>query len=121
MKPCTALALLVTSLVILSSPAAAQAVNGETLFRQRCQSCHGTAGKPTPLAPDLAGVVGRKAGSTTFNHSPALKKSGITWNRANLDAFLAAPVKMVPGTRMVISVPDAAQRKALVAYLATLR
>lgn len=119
--PAFALSLLAAAYAALATPAAAQAVNGETLFRQRCQSCHGTAGKPTPLAPDLAGVVGRKAGSTTFNHSPALKKSGVTWTRATLDTFLAAPMKMVPGTRMVISVPDAAQRKALVAYLATLR
>ena len=35
-----------------------------------------------------------------------------------LDKFLTAPGKLVPGTRMVIAVTDAGQRKALVAWLA---
>ena len=116
-----AFAFLAATVVPLASPATAQAVDGATLYRQRCSSCHGMPGKPSRVAPDLAGVVGRKAGSTTFNHSAALKNSSITWNKTNLDTFLAAPTKMVPGVRMTFRVPDAAQRKALVAYLATLR
>lgn len=102
--------------------AAAPAPGGETLFRQRCQSCHSVApGRTTALGPNLAGVVGRKAGSTAFRYSPALKASGTTWNRATLDRFLAAPTRAVPGTRMVVSVPDAAQRAALIGYLESKR
>ncbi len=102
--------------------AAAPAPGGETLFRQRCQSCHSVApGRTTPLGPNLVGVVGRKAGSTPFRYSPALKASGLTWNRATLDRFLAAPTRAVPGTRMVVAVPDAAQRAALIGYLETKR
>jgi len=102
--------------------AAAPAPNGETLFRQRCQSCHSVAaGRTTPLGPNLVGVVGRKAGSTPFRYSPALKASGLTWSRATLDRFLAAPTRTVPGTRMVVAVPDAAQRAALIGYLETKR
>lgn len=92
--------------------------NGETLFRQRCQACHSaSADKRSPLGPNLSGVVGRKAGSTDFRYSPALKASGLTWNRQTLDRFLAAPTKAVPGTRMVVAVPDGAQRSALIGYL----
>jgi cytochrome c len=69
------------------------------------------------LAPNLAGVVGRKAGSTAFNYSTALKNSNLVWNRANLDRYLTAPARTVPGTRMVVSVTDAAQRAALLNYL----
>ncbi len=106
-----------------AAPAQAQAApNGETLFRQRCASCHSvTPGKTSPLAPNLIGVVGRKAASGTFAYSPALKASNLTWNRANLDRFLAAPARMVPGTRMVIALPDPAQRAAVLNYLATRR
>ena len=35
--------------------------------------------------------------------------------------YLAAPTRLVPGTRMPVAVPDAAQRAAIVAYLARRR
>jgi cytochrome c len=93
---------------------------GEALFRQRCQTCHANvAGRPAGIGPNLAGVVGRKAASTPFNYSPALKASGLTWTRANLDRFLTGPARVVPGTRMVVSVTDNAQRAALINYLAS--
>jgi cytochrome c len=102
-----------------STASAAGQPNGETIFRQRCQNCHSAdAHRAAPLGPNLAGVVGRKAASTAFKYSPALQRSGITWTRANLDRFLTAPVRMVPGTRMVISLPDPAQRAAVIDYLA---
>lgn len=101
--------------------AAGNAATGATLVKQRCQICHVVAkgAKPTPLAPNLSGIAGRKAASTPdfALYSPALKASGITWNAAKLDTFLAAPAKLVPGTKMVIAVPDAAQRADIVAFL----
>jgi cytochrome c len=105
----------------VSSAAFAQSDPGEAQFNQRCKVCHvvtpgGAAG---PIAPNLRGVVGRKAASTAFKtYSPALKASNLVWSSANLDKFLAAPAKVVPGTRMVIAVSDAAQRKAIIAWLA---
>ena len=77
-----------------------------------------TPGARAVLAPSLIGVVGRKAGSTPFNYSPALKASNLTWTRPNLDRFIAGPGQMVPGTRMVISVSDPAQRGAILNFLA---
>ena len=56
----------------LAGPAAAQSskgnpANGAALFKQRCAVCHSVAMPPVPgVAPNLAGVVGRKAGSTDF-------------------------------------------------------
>jgi len=110
------------SVVGLDVAAAQAAPDGATVFRQRCQSCHvvGTA-RPTTLGPSLTGVVGRKAAATDFKYSAALKASGLTWSKANLDKFLSGPTKMVPGTRMVISLPDPAQRAALIDYLAAVR
>jgi len=93
--------------------------DGGALFRQRCASCHNmTPGARAILAPGLPGVLGRKAGSTQFNYSPALRASRLTWTRANLDRFLAGPGRLVPGTRMVIAVSDPAQRAAIIDYLA---
>jgi cytochrome c len=102
--------------------AAPPAPDGAVVFRQRCQACHtDEAGKPARVGPNLAGVVGRKAAATDFNYSAALKGSGLTWNRENLDRYLAAPSKAVPGTRMVIALTDPVQRKALIDYLAKKR
>jgi cytochrome c len=96
----------------------APAIDGGALFRQRCGSCHNmTPGARAVMAPSLIGVVGRPAASTQFNYSPALKASKLNWTRPNLDRFLTAPGQMVPGTRMVIGVTDAAQRAAILNYL----
>lgn len=116
---CLAVAVAVAGVAPRTADAAGAAPAGEALFRQRCQVCHAVdAGKPSSVGPNLAGVVGRKAASTPFAYSAALKKSGVVWNRASLDRFLAGPAKMVPGTRMAVSVTDKAQRAALIEYLA---
>ncbi len=107
------------ALVPVVSPVSAAGPDGAALFRQRCATCHvAPPGAQLILGPSLAGVVGRKAASTKFNYSPALKASKLTWTRANLDRFLSGPARMVPGTRMVITVADTQQRAAILDYLA---
>jgi glucose/arabinose dehydrogenase/cytochrome c2 len=108
------------ALISLACSRAAPAATGEQLFKQRCAVCHLT-GSSGAQGPGLGGVVGRTAGVGQFGYSRALRQSGITWDPQALDAFLAGPQKLVPGTSMVIAVPDAAERRELVSYLATLR
>ncbi|HUD29343.1 MAG TPA: c-type cytochrome [Novosphingobium sp.] len=87
-----------------------------------CRSCHSTQAGQNGIGPTLAGVVGSKAGAVPgYNFSPALKGSGITWDRASLDTWLQGPMKMVPGTKMVLPVSDPAKRKAIIDYLETLK
>lgn len=116
----TAAALAVIGLVATTPLIAAPpAPDGAALFRARCVACHAiTPGAAATIAPNLAGVVGRKAASTAFRYSDALKGSGKVWTRASLDTFLAAPMQVVPGTRMVIKVADPAERAAIIDYLA---
>jgi cytochrome c len=110
------------ALLVALAPVQAQSASGAQLFAQRCKVCHSVTPGAKGVGPNLNGVAGRKAASAPgFAYSPALKASGLSWTPANLDAYLAAPMRKVPGTRMVISVPDAAQRKALVGYLASQR
>ena len=74
------------------------------------------------MGPPMAGLAGRKAGAVPgFAYSTALKNSKLAWTPTTLDTFLAAPGKMVPGTKMLIGVPDAQQRAVLVQYLGTLK
>ena len=89
-----------------------------------CQTCHSTGqGEAHRIGPNLFGIVGDKAGTRPgYNYSDAMKESGIVWTRDRLDAFIAAPRAIVPGTKMVIAGPkDAAKRKEIVDYLASLR
>lgn len=108
----------------LTAPAAepALAAKGRTAFAP-CAACHGTTADAKKLGPTLFRVVGRKAGSLPgFKASPALSGSGKTWTPAELDAFLASPRKAVPGNRMPYAgMANPEQRKAVIAYLATLK
>jgi cytochrome c len=109
-------------LIALSVAPQALAQDGGAIFRQRCQMCHvSVAGQKPGLGPNLSGVVGRKAASTDFLYSAALKGANLKWDKATLDKFLTAPTKMVPGTRMVISVANSGERTALIAYLGSLK
>lgn len=84
-----------------------------------CRACHVVKkDAKSGLGPNLFGVVGRPAGSAVgFNYSPALKASKLKWDDATLDAYLASPMKKVPGSRMPIATPDPAKRAAIIAYL----
>ena len=94
---------------------------GEDAF-QACTGCHNAdEGGRSMAGPNLHGVVGRPAAALDdFAYSEALSASGITWDRASLDRFLANPAAYVEGTSMVAgAVRDGEQRAAIVAYLAS--
>jgi cytochrome c len=114
---------LTISLLMACGPAAAQdAVAGAAAFQTYCSVCH-SVDKPArnKLGPSLIGVVGRQAGATPdYSYSQAMKAYGQAWTPANLDRFLAAPVQVVPNTKMGFAgVKDAAKRANLIAYLKT--
>lgn len=98
--------------------------NGKATFNVMCSVCHAVteSGGPT-LAPNLVGVVGRKAGSQPefALYTSAIKASGITWTPKTLDKFLVNPMLTVPGTAMPMLIPDNKTRADVVAYLATLK
>jgi cytochrome c len=101
--------------------AAQDAKEGKNVFK-KCRACHAVGeNAKNRVGPVLNGVVGRKAGAAEgFSYSDAMKNSGITWDEANLDEFLTNPKAKVPGTKMVFpGLKDEADRKNLIAYLAT--
>lgn len=96
--------------------------NGETLFRQRCGSCHTVQAGQNRMGPSLRGVVGRRAGAVEgYAYSPALRAWGQDWTAANLERYLAGTRATVPGTKMNIAAPPAAQRAAIIRYLQSQR
>jgi cytochrome c len=110
---------LALALAACSSQSGAGAPSGEAVFR-KCAICHRIAPDGgNGIGPNLHGVVGRKAASLPdFSYSPAMRKSGFTWDEKSLDRFLGDPQHVVPGTKMTFSgLPDAPSRKAVIAYL----
>jgi cytochrome c len=104
-----------------SSAQAQTAQEGRTAFAV-CAGCHSVDGS-TKAGPTMKGIVGRKAAADAgFNsYSTALRNSKIVWNAAELDAYLKAPTTRVKGTTMMVGVPDAKRRKAIIAYMRTLK
>ena len=58
-----------------------------------------------------------RASAPGYDYSPALGGALFTWDAALLDAWLTNPEALVPGQRMGYSVPDAADRSDLIAFL----
>jgi glucose/arabinose dehydrogenase/cytochrome c2 len=106
--------------ITLAAPAlAADAAAGKATFKQQCALCHTAEPGDNGGAqgPDLSGVFGRKAATDSrFSYTPAMKSSGLTWDAATLDRFLAAPTTVVPGSSMVIPVGSGTDRENVIAY-----
>lgn len=108
------------ALVLALGASPALAADGAKLFALQCKTCHGD--KTTPMGPTLKGVFGRKiAGGEGYGYSAGLKAKAGVWNAQTLDAYLAAPTKFAPGTRMTTAVASAENRAALTAYMKTLK
>lgn len=91
-------------------------INGERVY-QRCIGCHSLDRNRT--GPRHCGLIDRRAGSLEgFEYTAAMKQSGILWTRENLDAFLAAPLAVVPGTSMGFAgIEERQTRLDLIAYI----
>jgi cytochrome c len=99
-----------------SASAAGNPQAGEKIY-ERCAGCHSLG--QDRAGPRHCGLIGRRAGTVAgFDYSPAMKRSGLVWNKATLDRFLADPMKVVPGTAMgYAGIDDKQERTDLIAYL----
>lgn len=108
------------ALFVVASPVLARSDPGQgaQVFTRQCAVCHSVQPGKMGMGPNLAGVVGRRAGSTRFPGSPALRNSGIVWTDAQIDAFLKAPSTLVRGNRMAYAgLASAQDRVDVIAYL----
>jgi len=96
----------------------------EITFNDHCRECHSFVKDDNRLGPSLYGVVGRKAGTEPgFAYTQSLKDSGVTWDAATLDKWIADPDSVVPGNGMsppYSGIEDPAIRKRIIAFLETL-
>jgi cytochrome c len=102
----------------------ANAVAGQAVSA-KCASCHSfTPGGANGTGPNMYGVLGKQPGvHAGFAYSAAFTAygAGKAWTFDEMDAFLKAPQKHVPGTKMTfIGLKKQEERVAMIAYLQTL-
>jgi cytochrome c len=107
---------------LLLAPVVANAQEAPAAFNQ-CKACHKVEAGKHGVGPSLAGVFGKKAGTTEgFKYSDAHKASGLTWDEATLGKYLADPKGTVPGNKMAFAgLKKPEDVAAVVAYLKTLK
>jgi len=112
------LIVLAATAALVGGVAQADVKRGEKLFEE-CRACHAVERGASGVGPSLYGVIGRGAGTLDdFRYSPALKKSGITWSKQTLDAYMLDPQKTVPANRMPYAgMPAARDRADLLDYI----
>lgn len=117
-----ALALAAALLVPIAAYADGDVEAGKKQFA-KCGICHSIKEGENKIGPSLYGVVGRQAHSLPgYQYSDAMMHHDVTWTEAELDAYLVDPRKVVAGTKMIFpGIKDDAQRKDVIAYLATLK
>jgi cytochrome c len=97
---------------------------GEAAFA-RCRSCHTvTPGGADGIGPNLYGVLGgpvmHRPGFAYSDAMAAHKAEAPTWGLDQIDQFLTAPGRYVPGTKMSFAgIRDDTTRVNLIAWLRT--
>ncbi len=96
--------------------AQADAPPGMAEYQAKCGGCHSL--DANRIGPMHRGIVGRRvAAAPGYEYSAALRKLGGQWTPARLDQWLQGPQKLAPGSKMFLTVPDPATRRAIIAYL----
>lgn len=94
---------------------------GRRLFESKCALCHpNTPSGEHNIGPNLHAVVGRPvAAAKGFGYSPALAGGGARWTAQRIEAWLADPNKLYPGTSMAFAgLKTAEDRADIVCFLA---
>lgn len=110
---------------ISASVYAADIEAGKSAFNQ-CAGCHAVgANAAHRFGPQLNGITTRGAGAaSSYDYSDALLKQvseGLSWTPETLDAYLAAPLSYMPGTKMAYpGLQSEEDRANVIAYLATI-
>ncbi len=115
---------LTLTLTLFSPANAADAAEGEKIYRQ-CMACHSTDEGVNRVGPSLYGILGRTPGAISgYRFSPAMTaygEAGAVWDDETLDQFITNPRGTVAGTKMAFpGLRSADDRANLIAYLNSL-
>jgi cytochrome c len=93
---------------------------GSDVFDTYCSDCHSVSPKSlNRKGPTLYRVMGRRAGTIAgYDYSQGMRSSGIVWNPASLNAYLANPRGLIKDGKMKKGLPKPADRANVIAFLA---
>ena len=113
-------AMLATFLVALSYPGFAAAVDDDKkiAFNTHCRTCHSFKKDDNRLGPTMYGIFGARAGEVRGYYGYSGSLSGITWDEATLDKFIANPASVSTSTNMIAPpVANPAERGKIIEFL----
>jgi cytochrome c2 len=104
--------------IMFITPAVIDSVTGQSLYRE-CAGCHAASHDRARIAPSLRGILARRlASDPDFDYSPAMLATGGIWTRERLNAFLANPAALIPGTSMQFGgIAEPSAREKLIDFL----
>ncbi|MDP6624238.1 MAG: hypothetical protein QF754_18440 [Alphaproteobacteria bacterium] len=117
---CAALAILMAFAGAANSEEKAEMVKKGAPAYRICAACHSLQPGVHLSGPSLAGLWGKKAASVDDygRYTEALRKEDLVWDEDTLNAWLADPQAMVPGTTMTFrGVEKDDVRANLIAFL----
>jgi cytochrome c len=93
---------------------------GSDVFDTYCSDCHSVSPKSlNRKGPTLYRVMGRRAGTVAgYDYSQGMRSSGIVWNPASLNAYLANPRGLIKDGKMKKGLPKPQDRANVIAFLA---
>ncbi len=115
--------------MLVALPVAAQAQEGDPakgkFVFNKCKTCHFADQERNKVGPHLVGIVGRKAAAVEgYKYSKAMQAKaaeGLVWTEENIDKYLAAPRKFIPGNKMAfVGLRKEQDRANVIAYLKSL-
>ncbi len=113
--------LFAAALALAMMPVAVAAEDLEITFNDHCRECHSFVKDDNRLGPSLYGVVGRKAGTEKgYAYTQSMADSGVVWDEATLDKWIANPGAVIPGNGMsppYSGIADPAIRARIIAFL----
>ncbi len=110
--------------------AGGDAAKGAKVFK-KCKACHSLEAGKNKVGPSLAGIVGRKAGTSAgYKYAAGLKAAGakgLVWDEKTLSAYLTNPKKYLksylgegrPKNKMTFKLKKEDQRDDVIAFLKT--
>lgn len=119
MTSCAALALTWALIGVASAQDSGDAAKGAPAYRL-CAACHSLRPGVHLSGPSLADIWGKRAATIADygRYTDALKQADIVWDENTLNAWLADPQAMVPGTTMTFrGIRPNDTRSNLIAFL----
>ena len=117
-----AILIAVAMLAMHAGVARAEEDDGKIAFNNHCRGCHSFKPGDNRLGPSMFAIVGARAGEVSGYRGYSGGLTGVMWDEATLDRFIADPMSVSPNTNMTSPpVLDAAERRKIIAFLKTLK